>query len=105
MEAKKKIAEITLEEPIVRGDTKIEVLKLRKPASGELRGLSIADITTLQTDALLALLPRIALPHITEAEAAELDPADLFQCAVEVAGFFLPAAMMPDALARARQTS
>ena len=93
-----KIATVTLETPIVRGDTSVATLQLRKPASGELRGLSLAEITTLKTDALIELLPRITIPNLTGAEVEALDPADLFQCAIEVAGFFLPAGMMPDAL-------
>lgn len=98
MPSKPKLATVTLEEPIVRGDATIATLQLRKPASGELRGLSLAELTMLKADALYDLLPRIALPHITDAEAQALDPADLFQCAIEVAGFFLPAGMKPEAL-------
>lgn len=90
---------VTLEDVIERGENKIGMLALRKPASGELRGLSLADITMLKTDALIELIPRISSPPITEAEVSALDPADLFKCAIEIAGFFLPKGMQPEALA------
>jgi hypothetical protein len=86
-----KLVTVTLETPIARGDTAIASVQLRKPASGELRGLSLAEVSTLKTDALIELLPRITMPPLTGAEVEALDPADLFQCAIEVAGFLLPA--------------
>lgn len=98
--AKKKIATVTLGEPIDRGETSIATLQIRLPQGGELRGLSLAELTMLKTDTLYELLPRITMPPITEAEAVALDPADLFACAIEIAGFFLPAGMMPDALSK-----
>jgi Phage tail assembly chaperone proteins, E, or 41 or 14 len=85
---------ITLEEPIVRGETEtIKELKLRKPAGGELRGLTLVDLTQLKTDTVIKLLPRITMPSITDIEATMLDPADLLQCGVEIANFFLTAEM------------
>lgn len=95
---KKKTATVTLDEPIVRGEQSVATLVLRRPAAGELRGLSLAELTSLKADALYDLLPRITVPPITQAEAEALDLADLFQCSIEVAGFFLPASMRPDAL-------
>ncbi|MDQ0250953.1 hypothetical protein J2W22_003017 [Sphingomonas kyeonggiensis] len=88
-----KIANVPLEEPIARGETSIETLQLRKPMSGELRGLTLVDLTQLKTDTVIKLLPRISNPPITEIEAAGMDPADLLQCGVEIGCFFLTAAM------------
>ena len=96
----KKIVTVSLEHPIERGETNIATLQLRKPQGGELRGLSIAQLTMLQTDELWTLLPRITIPPLTEAEAVALEPEDLFQCAIEIAGFFLPAGMNPTALTK-----
>jgi hypothetical protein len=81
---------ITLEAPIRRGETNIDTLALRKPKSGELRGLNVADILQMNVDATIKLLPRISIPTLTEQEAAQLDAADLTQVASAVAGFFLP---------------
>lgn len=54
--------EIVLEEPIKRGDTELASLRLRKPRSGELRGLSLVDIVKLEVDTIHSLLPRITVP-------------------------------------------
>jgi hypothetical protein len=97
---KKAISDVvTLEEPIVRGEgdkaQTIETLQLRRPNSGELRGLNLHDVLKLDVDTLHELLPRITVPPITKAEAQRLDPADLVSVSAEVAGFFVPRGMMP----------
>lgn len=80
---------ITLDTPIKRGDDAIASIELRKPAAGELRGCSLADLMQLDVAALIRVLPRITTPAITEQEAAKLDPADLLQLGGEVASFLL----------------
>lgn len=83
---------VTLDTPIRRGESEITAIELRKPASGELRGLSLTDLLQMDVNALHRVLPRISMPSITEAEAASLDPADLLQLGAKVAGFLLPKA-------------
>lgn len=90
---------ITLETPIQRGETKITEIKLRKPAAGELRGISMRSIIDLHIDAVLLVLPRISDPTLTEFECAKLDPVDLMQVAGAIAGFFVPKLAMEEALA------
>lgn len=90
-----KIVDIALEQPIERGEQKIATLQLRKPGSGELRGLSLTQLLAMNVDELIRLVPRITMPPITEAEAEALDPADLTACALEVADFLMPAARKP----------
>ncbi len=82
---------VTLDQPITRGDTSIDALTLRKPQAPELRGLKLTALLEMEVTALYLLIPRIAMPPITQAEAEALDPADLTTCAVEIAGFFTPA--------------
>lgn len=86
---------VTLDTPIKRGETEITSIELRKPASGELRGLNLTDLLQMDVNALHRVLPRISMPTITEAEAAALDPADLLQLGSRVAGFLLPKVMRP----------
>ena len=90
-----RIVTVALETPIERGEQKIETLQLRKPGAGELRGLSLTQLLAMSVDEMIRLLPRIAVPIITEVEAEMLDPADLTACALEVADFLLPAARKP----------
>lgn len=85
---------ITLQTPIQRGDTPITTLDLRKPNAGELRGLNLTDLIQMDVAALQRLLPRISSPVLTEHDVSQMDPADLLQCATEVAGFLLPKAAL-----------
>lgn len=80
---------IELVEPIVRGETQITSLVLRKPKSGELRGLSLQDLLTTDIVTIMNLLPRISDPILTDVEARDLDPADLAEIGGVIRGFFL----------------
>ena len=80
---------ITLDGPIQRGEQSIESIQLRKPKSGELRGLSLVDLGQLKVDALTKIIPRISLPTLTEAEVANMDPSDLLACGAEIGSFLL----------------
>lgn len=78
---------IVLDTPIVRGDTSISEITLRKPLSGELRGLKLVDLLNGDVNATLRLVPRISQPTLTDQEVANLDIADLVLCADAVAVF------------------
>lgn len=80
---------VTLDTPIARGEVSVNELQLRKPRSGELRGLSLVDLGQLKVDSLIKVLPRITVPPITEAEAANMEMADLLACGAEIGGFLL----------------
>lgn len=88
---------ITLEQSIQRGESKITDIELRKPNSGELRGVNLTDLLQMDVTALHRVLPRIASPSLTEHEVAQLDPADLFKLGTAVAGFLLPKDALPEA--------
>lgn len=81
--------EIMLSEAIVRGSETISSIKLRKPKAGELRGLSIQELMNARASAVLDVLPRIAVPIITQAEADNLEAEDLAACGGAIIGFFL----------------
>ena len=83
---------IMLDTPIVRGAETIETVAVRKPGSGELRGLTLMALSQLDYAALETLLPRITTPTLTKADVAALDPADLMQLGGEVMDFLLPKA-------------
>jgi hypothetical protein len=80
---------VNLDAPIIRGETSFEQLKLRKPRSGELRGLSLVDLGQLKVDALTKILPRITVPPLTEAEVGNMEVADLLACGAEIGSFLL----------------
>ncbi|KTT31183.1 tail fiber protein [Pseudomonas oryzihabitans] len=80
---------VTLDQPIARGETRIEQLTLRKPNAGELRGVALSDLLSLNVDAIVRVTPRISQPAITEAEVRAMDPADLVDVGGKIVGFLL----------------
>lgn len=80
---------IQLDEPIQRGDNTINEIQLRKPKSGELRGVSLVDVANLQVLALQKVLPRITTPTLTTLDISNLDPADLMSIGAEVSYFLV----------------
>ena len=80
---------VALDTPIRRGTTVIDSITLRKPNSGELRGISLAELLQMKVDALQAVLPRITTPMLHKQDMASLDPADLVNLGTVVVGFLL----------------
>lgn len=88
---------VTLDTPIKRGSNTIDTLTLRKPSSGELRGVHLVDLLNMDVATLIKILPRITSPGITAPEAAGMEPADLFACGSKISGFLLQKSMKTDA--------
>lgn len=80
---------VPLETAIQRGEQTISEIQLRKPMSGELRGVALSDLLQMGVDALTTVIPRISQPSLTAQEVAKMDPADLVQIGGTVAGFLL----------------
>lgn len=83
---------ITLETPITRGETQLSELQVRKPGTGELRGVSLLELMQMHTDSLIKVIPRVTVPPLVAHEAAALDPADMVQLGTALIGFLLPSA-------------
>ncbi|MEB4674628.1 phage tail assembly protein [Enterobacteriaceae bacterium G50] len=81
---------VILDNPIMRGEQKIEQVTVSKPNAGTLRGVSLASLANSDVDALIKVLPRMTYPSLTEHEIARLDASDLMQFAAEVIGFLSP---------------
>ncbi|CDO35817.1 phage tail assembly protein [Novosphingobium sp. KN65.2] len=84
---------ITLSEPISRKGGDITELTLRKPRTGELRGLKVEDLFATDVNALMLLIPRISSPALIGDEVGQLETEDLIEVAGTVKGFFMTAAM------------
>ena len=69
---------------------------MRKPQSGELRGVTLTDLLQMDVNALAMVLPRITMPTLTKNDVLTMDPADLTQMGTEVAGFLVPKAHKVD---------
>lgn len=88
--APNRFATVALEHPILRGETKIESLNVRKPRAGELRGgITLQDILTTDATAMLKLIPRLTDPPLTPPEADALEPEDFAELAGTIRGFFI----------------
>lgn len=88
---------VELDSPITRGSKTVTEIQVRKPKSGALRGVSLADVLNMDVQALTKVLPRITEPALTEPELRDLDPADMVQLGNVVANFLLPKRMKADA--------
>jgi hypothetical protein len=89
----------TLLTPIQRGDETISAVSLRKPKTGDLRGLKMVNIMQMDVVTMATLLPRITDPSLLPNEVDDLDPADFFTLTTEVLGFF----MTPDQVKQAQE--
>jgi hypothetical protein len=72
---------------IIPAGSKVDV---RRPGSGEMRGLSLLAISQLDVLALETLAPRITTPALSR--GCVMSPADLMQFGTEVLDFLLPRA-------------
>ncbi len=84
---------IDLDTPIEMGDTTLDKISLRKPTSGELRGINLVDAMQMDVATIQKLTPRIVQPTLTEDQVKSLDPADTFQIGVAITNFLLPKGM------------
>lgn len=68
---------VTLKQPILRGDSEITEIQVRKPNVPALKGLKLLDLMQSDVNSLIVLLPRITQPMLTKADIERLDIADL----------------------------
>lgn len=76
-----------LDTPVKRGEQEIFHVTVRKPCSGELRGLQLSELLQLDVGSLFKLLPRIT--ELTEQEVKKLEPADLVELGSKVIDFLI----------------
>lgn len=79
---------VTLDNPITRGDTSIDTITIRKPKTGDLRGLSLAEVMQIDVNAMIKLIPRVSSPALTERDVADLDLSDMTKLCTAVVNFF-----------------
>ncbi|MGG2079995.1 phage tail assembly protein [Lelliottia nimipressuralis] len=82
---------VTFDNPLMRGEQKIEQVTVSRPNAGTLRGVSLAALANCDVDALIKVLPRMTYPALNEHEIAQLGAADLIALAGKVVGFLSPA--------------
>jgi hypothetical protein len=88
---------VPLDTPIRRGTTSIDRITLRKPNSGELRGVSLVELLQMDVTSLIKVVPRISSPALTTIEVTAMDPADLLALSSKISGFLLQKSAKTDA--------
>lgn len=88
---------VVLDSPIRRGVTTIDSITLRKPSSGELRGVSLVELLQMDVTSLIKVVPRISSPTLTAIEVSGMDPADLLALSSKISGFLLQKSAKTDA--------
>ncbi|MCD2163818.1 phage tail assembly protein [Comamonas koreensis] len=83
---------ITLQQSITRGAQVITKVYVRKPKSGELRGIDLGAMLNANADAIMQVLPRVTEPFLVKHEVENLDPADLLMLGMALVSFFVPKA-------------
>lgn len=81
---------VTLKTGIPSGKTTITELTIRKPLTGDLRGVKLIDFIELDINALAKVLPRITTPTIEEHEVFQMDLLDLSEVTKVMADFLSP---------------
>lgn len=78
---------VDLETPLSRDGGDVDKLQLRRPVSGDLRGVSMAKLGELQVDEVRKVLPRICSPTITVEEFDQIDSADQLELCLTLSDF------------------
>lgn len=84
-----KLNAVTLSTPVKIDGKEVKEITLRKPATSELRGLSMVDILRMDVNAMIKLLPRITQPPLSEYQVAkEVEPEDFTELVSKTVLFF-----------------
>lgn len=82
--------EITLTTPLFSGKTNITTITIRKPVTGDLRGVKLLNFVDADIDSLAKVLPRITTPTLSEHDVYGMDLVDLTNIVVEISSFLKP---------------
>lgn len=77
---------VTLKYPVLRGETEISEIEVRKPNVLALKGLKLLDLYQSDVDAMITLLPRITSPMLTKADITKMDSSDFSKLAMATMG-------------------
>jgi len=86
--------DVPLTKPLVRGETTHTSIRLNKPGAPELQGCQMFSLVQMDVTQAQKVLPRISQPVVSASDFlgganANIDIADLFTMASEIAGFLL----------------
>lgn len=79
---------VSLSLPITNGTEKISALNIRKPMGGDLRGIKLVDLMSLEFNALATVTLRTSLTPISKDALDHLEGPDIVALGIAVLGFF-----------------
>lgn len=79
---------VTLKYALMRGEQEIKKVSLRKPVTGDLRGLSVTQLLNTDVDQMCKFLPRITTPALMPSEIEIFSVGDFLSLAMKALGFF-----------------
>lgn len=82
------ITTVTLHDPIAYGSGTLSELKLRRPTTGDMRGVKTVLMQDADFGVLLDILPRISLQPLTAQHVASISLPDGMELMTVIAGFF-----------------
>lgn len=80
---------VPLSAPLKIGETEITEVIVRKPGSGELRGVKLQSLMVSDVDELYKVLPRVTIPNLMPHELDKVEPCDLVQLSGALLTFLL----------------
>lgn len=68
---------VTLKKGIIRGDSRITEITVRKPLTKQLRGTNVVNLMQMSIDEWCVVLPRVTTPKVDKVDFATMPAADL----------------------------
>lgn len=83
------LSEYTFDTPIEQAGQSIKKVRLRRPVTGDLRGLKLFEIMQSDINTMIRLLPRITEPALAPDTILALPVADMTGLSGRVISFFI----------------
>lgn len=80
---------VTLNESVEINGKKTKKITLREPKAGELRGLNLVDVVSVEMTSIVTLTTRVS--DLTETQMINMGAPDLLLIGATIASFFAPA--------------
>ena len=80
--------DVTLSTPVKIDGKDVTAINLRRPKTGDMRGLKIRAVHEMDVDTFTRLLPRITMPPLSPAQIADLELPDFVALSEKAFLFF-----------------
>jgi hypothetical protein len=82
-----KTVNVTMAVPFEKNGDTVTCVELRKPCAGDLRGLTLTEVVSMDFTSCGTLLTRIS--NLNERDVLNLEPENLTPLLIEIANFFI----------------